>query len=283
MKTKTILVTGANGQLGNEIKIIAQKSATNFIFTDAKQLDITNKKVVKAFFSQYKPDYCINCAAYTAVDLAEEEREKAYAINVLGTQYLAEEAKKHNTTLIHISTDFVFDGAKNTPYTEEDIPNPINYYGETKYLGEQFVQKNVENYYIVRTSWLYGSKGNNFVKTMLRLSETNEELKIVNNQFGSPTYAKDLALFVLSLIKTKNSFGIYHFSNSGATNWAAFAEKIIYLTKKNTKIKGIPDVEYPTKARRPRFSVMNLDKAKNTSLVIRNWEEALKEYIAKGL
>jgi len=279
MSIKTILVTGANGQLGSEIKEQAKRSLHKFVFTDSNQLDITNKAAVTSFFNKYSFDYIINCAAYTAVDLAEEEREKAYAINVLGVQYLAKEAKKQNATLIYISTDFVFNGEKNTPYTEEDIPNPINYYGKTKYLGELAVQKELKNHYIIRTSWLYGKQGNNFVKTMLKLAQKQQEISIVANQYGTPTNAQDLAMFILFLINNKPLFGIYNFSNSSQqkTSWYDFANEIFKNSKitvslrKNHKKHGVAD--------RPKYSVLALEKTIALPYKLVDWKKSLIKYL----
>jgi dTDP-4-dehydrorhamnose reductase len=281
MDKKKILVTGSNGQLGSEIKTLAQKHPTfDFVFTNSKTLDITNASTVTNFFKENKFDYCINCAAYTQVDKAEKEQEHAFAVNVVGVKNLIENCKKNNTILIHISTDFVFDGTKNEPYTEEDTPNPINYYGKTKYLGELAVQKELISYFIIRTSWLYGKNGANFVKTMLRLAQENKALKIVNNQFGTPTNAADLATFILYLIKTNTkNFGIYHFSNSSneKTSWFDFAKEI--LKNINIKVKGIPSEVYPTPAKRPFNSTMDLVKVKNLNFDTRTWKEALANYM----
>jgi dTDP-4-dehydrorhamnose reductase len=281
MDKKKLLVTGSNGQLGSEIKALAQKYPTfDFVFTNSKILDITNASTVTNFFKENKFDYCINCAAYTQVDKAEKEQEHAFAVNVVGVKNLIENCKKNNTILIHISTDFVFDGTKNEPYTEEDTPNPINYYGKTKYLGELAVQKELISYFIIRTSWLYGKNGANFVKTMLRLAQENKALKIVNNQFGTPTNAADLATFILYLIKTNTkNFGIYHFSNSSneKTSWFDFAKEI--LKNINIKVKGIPSEAYPTPAKRPFNSTMDLVKVKNLNFDTRTWKEALANYM----
>lgn len=284
MHKKTILVTGANGQLGSEFRQLAKSSDYNFVFVDSNELDITQYDQVDSIFNKYSFDYCINCAAYTQVDKAEVEQELAYTVNVTGVKNLAENCTKTNTVLIHISTDFVFDGTKNNPYTEEDTPNPINYYGKTKYLGELEVQKTGRKYFIIRTSWLYGQFGNNFVKTILRLAKEKKELQIVNTQFGIPTNATDLAEFILQLINTNNDkFGIYHFSNSSdeKISWYDFAKEILKIN--NITVPLIPASTFPTKAKRPNNTTMDLNKVKSVNFGTKNWKEALVNYMKKKL
>jgi len=281
MAKKKILVTGSNGQLGSEIQSLSKAYPQfDFIFTSSKELDITNELNVTVFFKENTFDYCINCAAYTQVDEAEEAQELAFAVNVAGAQNLAQNCKQHDTVLIHISTDFVFDGTKNEPYTEGDLPDPTNYYGESKYQGELAIQKELEKYFIIRTSWLYGKNGHNFVKTMLRLAKEKSELNIVNNQFGIPTNTEDLAEFILFLINnTIDKYGIYHFSNSSdeKVSWFDFAKEILKNT--NTIVKGIPSKAYPTPAKRPADSTMDLAKVKNLNFDTRTWKEALANYM----
>ncbi len=204
-----ILVTGAHGQLGKCIQDLAKEhSKLNFIFTDYEDLDITKPEGVNEFFKNQIFDYCINCAAYTAVDKAEVEKDKAFLVNAEAAKYLAESCKEHGATLIHVSTDFVFDGEKGEPYTEEDKPNPINIYGASKLKGEQYVQNILEKHFIIRTSWVYSEYGHNFVKTMLRLAEERNEISVVNDQIGSPTYAGDLAKVIFTIIlKEKTEYG----------------------------------------------------------------------------
>src|SRR5690606_13263336 len=198
-----ILVTGGNGQLGQAIRKASKNNAEmTFFFADSDILDITNPENCESIFNEVKPDFCINCAAYTAVDKAESEEEKAYNINVIGAKNLAESCKKHNAILIHISTDFVFDGENNVPYTEEDIPNPKSVYGATKLQGEQEIQKILERYFIIRTSWVYSEFGNNFYKTMLRLASERDSLNVVNDQIGTPTNANCLAKAIIEVIKS---------------------------------------------------------------------------------
>ena len=263
---KQVLVTGANGQLGNSIKRISPNfKDLKFVFTDVADLDITNSEEVNTFFESNAFDYCINCAAYTAVDKAEEEVEKAYLINATAVKNLAKACQTAGAVLIHISTDFVFDGTKRTPYTEEDTPNPLSVYGKSKLKGEEYIKEICDRHFIVRTSWLYSEYGNNFVKTMLRLAETRKQISVVNDQIGSPTYAGDLAEFSLKVISSgSTAYGLYHYSNLGAISWYDFAVEIFKQHKKNVHVVPIPTSAYPTLANRPAFSVMDLSRVKTT-------------------
>lgn len=261
---KQVLVTGANGQLGKSIKRISPNfKGLKFVFTDVADLDITNSEEVNTFFESNALDYCINCAAYTEVDKAEEEAEKVYSINATAVKNLAEACQKTGAVLIHISTDFVFDGTKRTPYTEEDMPNPLSVYGKSKLKGEEHVQESCDRHFIVRTSWLYSEYGNNFVKKMLRLAETRKQISVVNDQIGSPTYAGDLAEFILKVISSESTaYGLYHYSNLGAISWYDFAVEIFRQHQKNVYVVPIPTRAYPTLANRPAFSVMDLSRVK---------------------
>jgi|TARA_A200000113_G_scaffold168264_1_gene153077 dTDP-4-dehydrorhamnose reductase len=261
---KQVLVTGANGQLGKSIKRISPNfKGLKFVFTDVADLDITNSEEVNTFFESNALDYCINCAAYTEVDKAEEEAEKVYSINATAVKNLAEACQKTGAVLIHISTDFVFDGTKRTPYTEEDMPNPLSVYGKSKLKGEEHVQESCDRHFIVRTSWLYSEYGNNFVKKMLRLAETRKQISVVNDQIGSPTYAGDLAEFILKVISSESTaYGLYHYSNLGAISWYDFAVEIFRQHQKNVHVVPIPTRAYPTLANRPAFSVMDLSRVK---------------------
>ena len=275
---KTILVTGANGQLGKSIHRIAQDYPDmKFIFTDVVELDITKKEDVNTFFELNKVDYCINCAAYTAVDKAEEEVEKAYLINATAVKNLAEICQISGAVLIHVSTDFVFDGTKGTPYTEEDTPNPLSVYGRSKLKGERYVQEVLKKHFIVRTSWLYSEYGNNFVSTMLRLAETRDEINVVNDQIGSPTYAKDLASFILEIIDTSSkAHGVYHFSNEGGISWCDFALEIFKQHKKVVRVIPTPTTAYQTAAKRPAYSVLDLSRVKTTfGSIIPLWKQRI--------
>ena len=255
---KRVLVTGANGQLGKSIhRISSNYPELKIIFTDVEELDITKAEEVNAFFEKHAFDYCINCAAYTAVDKAEEEVDKAFLINATAVKNLAE-ACKPEAVLIHISTDFVFDGGKRTPYTEEDTPNPLSVYGKSKLKGELFIQEILDRHFIVRTSWLYSEYGNNFVKTMLRLADTRDEISVVNDQIGSPTYAGDLASLLLEIVKGDTAkYGIYHYSNEGEISWHDFAVEIFKHHKKDVRVIPIPTSSYPTAAKRPGYSVLD--------------------------
>ncbi len=290
-----VLVTGANGQLGQSLQFVAGNYPNiDFKFCNSKDLDITNLENVKHVFEHYKPDFCINTAAYTAVDKAESEPEKAFAINVTGAKNLAEVCKEFQTTLIHISTDFVFDGnydllsprAQSRGHSEEDLTNPKSVYGQTKLDGEKAVQEILEKYIIIRTSWVYSQFGNNFLKTMLRLGSERETLTVVNDQIGTPTNAVDLANAILKIIcltersRSANYFGIYNFSNQGQCSWFDFAKKIFENHNINIDLKPIPSASYPTPAERPKYSVLDKSKIISTfGIEIKTWEESLKAVI----
>ena len=278
-----VIVTGANGQVGQSLQFISPNYPDiQFVFCDSKVLDITNLNNINQVFEQYKPNYCINTAAYTAVDKAESEPEKAYLINVIGPKNLAEVCKKFDTTLLHISTDFVFDGTKKTPYTEEDIPNPTGVYGKTKLDGEKAIQKIWQKYFIIRTSWVYSQFGNNFMKTMLRLASERDKLSVVNDQIGTPTNAVELAQALMSIITKCQTelvgvFGIYNFSNEGQCSWYDFAKKIFEINNININLQPIPTVSYPTPAKRPSYSVLDKTKIKTFfGLKIKDWEVSLE-------
>ena len=278
------LVTGANGQLGKCLQDLSKKeSRIEWVFKGSKSLDITNKKKIEKLFLLEKFDYVINCAAYTAVDKAEIENKKAFLVNAEGVKNLAEICKKYNTVVIHISTDFVFDGVKTTPYSEKDITNPINVYGASKLKGEKYLENILDSYFIIRTSWVYSEYGSNFVKTMLKLSEERNELAIISDQIGCPTYAKDLSKALLKMVISRNnSFGLYHFSNSGVTSWYDFAKAIFELKKNDVILNPIPTTSYPTPAKRPKYSVLNKEKITNNfSVETPYWKESLKRCLNK--
>lgn len=285
-----ILVTGANGQLGQALQSISGKyPEVDFVFCTSSDLDITNKANCLAVFSKVKPQFCINTAAYTAVDKAESEPEKVHAINVIGAKNLAAVCKENNTILLHVSTDFVFDGTNTKPYTEEDQPNPTGVYGQTKLDGEKAIQATFENYYIIRTSWVYSQFANNFMKTMLRLASERERLSVVNDQIGTPTNAVDLAEVLIKIIQTNchselvegqqpttDNYGIYNFSNEGQCSWYDFAKKIFEINRIVIDLKPIPTSSYPTPAKRPSYSVLDKSKIKNIfGIEIKSWEESL--------
>ena len=274
-----VLVTGSNGQLASCIKDLSkQYDGLNFIYTDYKELDICDLSQVNTFFeSNKKIDYCINCAAYTAVDKAETEVDKAFEINATGAKNLAIVCDKFDTILIQVSTDFVFDGEKKEPYTETDVAKPISVYGASKLQGEIEIKQTLETYFILRTSWLYSEHGANFMKTMLKLAETRDEISVVSDQIGTPTYAGDLADVILKIISSKNTnFGLYHYSNEGVASWYDFAKTIFEASNLKIKLNAIKTEAYPTPAKRPFYSV--IDKAKIKSILgieTPNWSESL--------
>ena len=279
---KKILVTGANGQLGQCLqKISSQFEEFEFIFTDSETLDITNKEEVNDFFWQNAPDFCINAAAYTAVDLAETDIEKAFLVNADGTENLAEACAENNAQFIHVSTDYVFDGENNLAYTEEDFTNPLGVYGASKLAGDELALEVNPCSVILRTSWVYSEFGKNFVKTMLSLFATKEELNVVADQFGQPTNANDLAEAIMKIIKSeKITPGIFNFSNLGRISWFDFAEKIAELSEAKIKLNAIETSQYPTPAKRPKNSVLDLDKISKTYAVpLKPWEESLKDCV----
>lgn len=269
-----VLVTGANGQLGYDVVKKLNEVGIEHIGTDRSIMDITNEEEVKRVIRDYNPDVVVHCAAYTAVDKAEDEKELCHAVNVLGTRYVAEICKEIDAKMVYISTDYVFDGEGDKPFEVTDKPNPINYYGQTKYEGELEVQKHLENYFIVRISWVFGSHGNNFVKTMLRLGKERDEISVVSDQIGSPTYTPDVADLLIEMIQT-NKYGIYHATNEGYCSWYEFACEIFKLTNIDIKVNPIKTEYYPTRASRPRNS--RLSKESLTNLI--NWKEALKKYM----
>lgn len=280
-----VLVTGANGQLGQSLQFVAHNyPEIQFVFCSSAQLDVTDKTSCLSVFQQYQPKYCINAAAYTAVDKAESEPEKAHLINVIGAQNIATACKETNSVLLHISTDFVFDGKHNTPYTEEDVPNPTGVYGQTKLDGERAIQDILKNYYIIRTSWVYSQFGNNFMKTMLRLASERDTISVVNDQIGTPTHAVDLAEVLIKIIQkdsqqpTTNKNGVYHFSGEGQCSWYDFAKKIFDANMISIDLNPIPTSSYPTPAKRPKYSVMDKSKIKKTfEIVIKDWKESLAQ------
>ena len=279
---KKILVTGANGQLGQCLqKISSQFEEFEFIFTDSETLDITNKEEVNDFFWQNAPDFCINAAAYTAVDLAETDIEKAFLVNADGAENLAEACAENNAQFIHVSTDYVFDGENNLAYTEEEFTNPLGVYGASKLAGDELALEVNPCSVILRTSWVYSEFGKNFVKTMLNLFATKEELSIVADQFGQPTNANDLAEAIMKIIKSeKITPGIFNFSNLGRISWFDFAEKIAELSDAKIKLNAIETSQYPTPAKRPKNSVLDLDKISKTYAVpLKPWEESLEDCV----
>lgn len=279
-----IVVFGASGQLGQCFKNIAEtQQIPDIYFPPESAANILDNAALAGVFAQYKPSHCINCAAYTAVDKAEDDIELATKINVTGVENLGRYCKENSTVLIHISTDFVFAGNKSTPRKETDIAEPISVYGKTKLDGEKAVESILEEYYIMRTGWLYSEFANNFVKTMLKLGSERDVLKIIADQTGTPTYAFDLAQCILNIIKSdKNAFGTYHYSNEGIASWYDFTKAIFELSGTATKVLPIRTDEYPTKATRPAYSVLDKSKVKNTfQIEIPYWRESLNVCLNK--
>lgn len=251
-----ILVTGANGQLGQALQSIRnQFVGFDFVFLTSQELDILNIEQCDRVFDAYKPNYCVNFAAYTNVEKAEEEIEAAYQVNAEGCKNLAEVCLKYETTLVHISTDFVFDGQQRTPYKTTDQPNPINVYGASKLKGEQYIQALLVNYYIIRTSWVYSEFGHNFRNTMLKLAKTKTELNVVHDQIGCPTPAVSICQYIMTLLQTQ-PYGLYHYRGETICSWYDFAVAIFKENKIKIKVNPITTAEYPTKAKRPKYSVL---------------------------
>lgn len=280
---KKILVIGSNGQLGNCVRKIAPdfENAYEFIFTDSQTLDITNQDQINDFFYDNKPDFCINASAYTAVDLAEKEKEKAFTVNADGVGYLAQACLDHKTIFIHVSTDYVFDGDTNLSYSEDDWTNPIGVYGESKRKGEELALEINPKTIILRTSWLYSEFNKNFVKTMLNLFTQKDELGIVADQFGQPTNANDLAEAIMNIIETPNkTYGIFHFSNYPETTWFEFAKKIAEYSNSSIQLNPLTTEQYPTPAKRPKRSTMDLDKIEYIyKIEPKHWENSLEDCI----
>ena len=282
---KSILVTGANGQLGNELRTLSVMYPDyTFTFIGRDELDLSNTENIRAYFAGKAFDVIINCAAYTAVDKAESEQALARAINTTALETLAHIAKEKNSSLIHISTDYVFDGQNFKPYKESDPANPQGIYGQTKLDGEQaMLAINPANSIIIRTSWVYSSFGNNFVKTMLRLGKERAELGVIYDQVGTPTYARDLAQAIISIIQhpilnAQKSTEIYHFSNEGVCSWYDFAKAIFEFSAIHCHVKPIETKDYPTPATRPHYSLLNKAKIKNTfGITIPYWQDSLHE------
>ena len=273
-----VLVTGAKGQLGTDVTAELKKRNIEHKGIDIDDLDITDKDAVIRYVEAYKPDSIIHCAAYTAVDKAEDEPELCMRINKDGTENVAIACKKIDAELIYISTDYVFEGVGNMPFETDAQCAPLQVYGKSKLAGEEAVLQHLNKHYVVRISWVFGKHGNNFVKTMLRLAETRDELNVVSDQVGSPTYTPDLAVLLCDMALS-GKYGVYHTTNEGYCSWAEFAEEIVKLSGNKCKINPITTEQYPTKATRPKNSRMSkdsLDKAGFSRLP--NWQDALKKY-----
>lgn len=274
-----VLVTGVKGQLGYDVVKDLKKRGHEPIGVDREEMDLMNNDAIREFIMNTRPEAIIHCAAYTAVDKAEEEVEVCYQVNAEATKVIAECAKELDITLIYISTDYVFDGTKEGDYVETDLPNPINVYGASKLLGEQYVQQLLEKYYIVRISWVFGENGNNFIKTMRRLGSERDELNIIHDQVGSPTYTADLAPLLVDMMET-NNYGIYHATNEGTCSWFEFANEIFKQSNIEVKTNPITTDQYPTAAKRPMNSRMSKDKLTEFGFaLLPSWEEALNNYL----
>lgn len=275
-----ILITGGNGQLGQEMQhLLDQRGITDYEAADVEKLDITDEASVESYFAENKPEVVYHCAAYTAVDKAEGEGKAVNeAVNATGTEIIAKACAKYDALLVYISTDYVFDGSRTEgEYMPDDPTGPRNEYGRTKLLGEQAVKKYCQKYYIVRTAWVYGKYGHNFVYTMLNLAKTHDKLTVVSDQVGRPTWTKTLAEFITYLVDNKIAYGIYHCSNDGTCSWYEFAKEI--LKDKDVEVLPVSSDEYPTAAFRPHYSVMHL--AKETGFEFPMWQDALHEFMAE--
>lgn len=274
-----VLVTGANGQLGYDVVKELQKQNIECYGAARKDFDIVDFEATENFIKNYMPDAVIHCAAYTAVDKAEDEQELCYLVNASATENIAEICKKINAKMLYISTDYVFDGTKDGFYKVDDKPNPINVYGKTKLLGEQAVERILDKYFIVRISWVFGEHGNNFVKTMLRLGKERKEINVVADQYGSPTYTADLAPLLVEMIQT-DKYGIYHATNEGVCTWAEFAEEIFKIAGMDVKVNHITTAEYPTRAKRPMNSRLSKKSLQiNNFTYLKLWNDALRQFL----
>ena len=290
---KKILVTGANGQLGMELQQLAPAyPGFDFVFTTREQLPFDDPNAIGRFVSELKPQYLINCAAYTAVDKAESEKDLAYTVNATAPGIMADACRTNNIQFIHVSTDYVFKGNGSSPYKEDDKTDPVNFYGASKLEGEQMVTKNDPGAIIIRTAWVYSEFGKNFVKTMIRLMADKEQIGVVSDQYGTPTYAADLADAIMKIIlilenraddiQHNGHGGIFHFSNEGQITWYEFAVAVKELTASNCKVNPITTADYPTPAKRPAYSVLDKNRIRDTfNIPIRDWKESLTVCLEK--
>lgn len=274
-----IIVTGVKGQLGFDVvRELKQRGYNDVLGIDIEDLDITNAKAVSSFFEKNKPEIIIHCAAYTAVDKAEDNQDLCYLVNVTGTKLLVDEAKKYDAKFVYISTDYIFDGEKESPYETDDSPNPKSVYGKSKYLGELETMKHAKRF-IVRISWVFGKNGFNFVKTMIRLGKEKSQLNVVNDQFGSPTYTYDLSRLLVDLVESEK-YGIYHVTNEGVCTWFEFTKEIFKQTQISIPVHPILSSEYPTKATRPKNSCMSKSSLdQNGFNRLPDWKDALSRYL----
>jgi len=274
-----VVVTGAAGQLGQDVVLELARKNHEAFGTDREKLDITNEADVFAFISEVKPDVILHCAAYTNVDAAEENEELAYQINALGTEYLAKAAQQIGAKMLYVSTDYVFNGTATEPYEVDQQTKPLGAYGRTKLAGEELLQKNLKEFFIVRTAWVFGVHGHNFVKTMIRLGEERGEVGVVHDQVGSPTYTVDLAKLMVELMET-DKYGIYHVTNSGVCSWYEFAVEIFKQAGMNVTVNPLTSDQFPRPAARPNYSVLSKKEIKEQGLTpLRDWKEALAAYL----
>ncbi|MFZ7131016.1 MAG: dTDP-4-dehydrorhamnose reductase [Eubacteriales bacterium] len=273
------MVTGVNGQLGHDVMVQLKEMNFDVIAPRSDEFDLTDKNQVKNYIAKENLDVIIHCAAYTAVDKAEDEKDLCYLVNVEGTRAIAEAAAEINAKLVYVSTDYVFDGLGQEPHSEEKEPNPINYYGYTKEQGEKIIRELIDKHFVVRTSWVYGINGNNFVKTMLKLAESRNEINVVSDQIGAPTYTKDLADFIVNLVQT-NNYGTYHGVNEGYCSWYEYAKYIFEKFGIDMTVKAISTEDYPTKAKRPLNSRLSKEKTTIAGLDrMPHWQDAITRFI----
>jgi dTDP-4-dehydrorhamnose reductase len=277
-----VVVTGAAGQLGQDVLLELGRKNHQAFGTDRTQLDITNEADVTTYINEVKPDVILHCAAYTNVDAAEENEDAAYQINAVGTEYLAKAAKLNGAKMLYISTDYVFDGTATEPYEVDEPTKPLGAYGRTKLAGEQLLQKHLDEFFIVRTAWVFGIYGNNFVKTMIRLGKERGEVGVVHDQVGSPTYTVDLARFMVELMETEK-YGIYHATNSGICSWYEFAVEIFKQEDMKVTVNPLTSDQFPRPAARPKYSVLSKKMIEEQGLSpLRDWKEALASYLAES-
>jgi dTDP-4-dehydrorhamnose reductase len=277
-----VVVTGAAGQLGHDVLKELERKNHKAFAVDRSQLDITNEEDVQAYIEEIKPDVILHCAAYTNVDAAETDEEAAYQVNAAGTEYLAKAAKRIGASMLYVSTDYVFDGSATEPYEVDEPTKPIGAYGRTKLAGEQVLQKHLDNFFVVRTAWVFGVNGNNFVKTMIRLGKEHKEVGVVHDQVGSPTYTVDLAGFMVELMET-DKYGIYHATNNGVCSWYQFAVEIFKQAGMDVKVNPLTTDQFPRPAERPKYSVLSKKKISEQGLTpLRGWQEALAAYLEES-
>lgn len=278
-----IIVTGAKGQLGGDVCDLLALQGTEHQGIDIADLDITDEKAVSDFFDRVKADALIHCAAYVAVDKAEDEKELCFAVNEKGTKNLADACRRHNIKMLYVSTDYVFSGEGSTPFLPDDEKGPLGAYGLSKLKGEEAVKRHLENYFIVRTSWVFGERNTNFIATMLRLAQTRSELNVVDDQIGSPTYARDLAVLLCEMIKT-DRYGVYHGTNEGFCSWYELAKKTFEVAGKEIKVNPVASEEFPTRAVRPKNSRLSKERlTENGFDRLPRWEDAVERYLGNIL